>query len=62
MVQMFFDGFAIDNLKSLEKTLEIQIVGRVSVLHTDCQGFESLTAHQNLTFRRKAVFYMAFLF
>lgn len=22
------------------------MVGRVSVLHTDCQGFESLTAHQ----------------
>ena len=40
----------------------VSSVGRVSVLHTDCQGFESLTAHQNLTFRRKAVFYMAFLF
>ena len=40
----------------LEKTAgAVSSVGRVSVLHTDCQGFESLTAHQHLTFRRKAV-------
>ena len=28
------------------KARAVSSVGRVSVLHTDCRGFESLTAHQ----------------